>query len=99
MRIGRWATSLVVALSLALLCGCAQHIHKIGSGPSGTDIVEQRQWYILWGLVPLNNADSSVMAAGATNYEIKTATTPLDFILNIFTGIVTVNSRTVTVTK
>ena len=99
MRIRRFTASLVVAVSLALLCGCAQHIHKIGSGPSGTDVVEQRQWYILFGLVPLNNADTSVMAAGATNYQIKTAITPLDFVINIFTEWVTVVSRTVTVTK
>lgn len=99
MRATRLAACLVVLLTVALLSGCAQHIHKIGSGPAGAEIVEQRQWYILWGLVPLNTAESAVMAAGATNYEIKTAITPLDFVLNIFTGWVTVYSRTVTVTK
>ncbi|MBU1701293.1 MAG: hypothetical protein KJ970_12415 [Candidatus Eisenbacteria bacterium] len=81
------------------LAGCAAHVHKVGAGPSGNDIVEARQWYILWGLVPLNEVDSNVMAAGAKDYEITTSQQPLDIIINIFTGIVTVNSRTVTVTK
>jgi len=39
------------------------------------------------------------MAGGAANYEIKTEQSPLDIIINFFTGIVTVYSRTVTVTK
>jgi hypothetical protein len=39
------------------------------------------------------------MAGNTSNYEIKTQATALDFVMNIFTGIVTVNSRTVTMKK
>ena len=35
----------------------------------------------------------------ATDYEIRTESTVLDFIINIFTGVVSVNFRTVTVRK
>jgi hypothetical protein len=62
-------------------------------------MMQQRQWYILWGLVPLNNVDTYHMAGGTKDYEIKTEASALDVIISIFTGIVTVNSRTVTVTK
>jgi len=39
------------------------------------------------------------MAGGATNYEIRTEMTPIDFVIGMFVGVITVNSRTVTVTK
>ena len=58
-----------------------------------------RQWYILWGLVPLNDVDTTELAGGSVNYEIDTEQGFLDIVINIFTGIVTVNSRTVTVTR
>jgi hypothetical protein len=49
--------------------------------------------------VPINKVDTNAMAAGATNYQIKTEASALDVIINIFTEYVTVMSRTVTVTK
>ncbi len=91
--------ALILIATILLLTGCAAHIHKIGAGAQGNDIQEARQWYALWGLVPINDVDSSLMAEGATNYEITTSTTVLDFVISIFTGIVTINSRTVVVQK
>lgn len=88
-------------LIVAMLCviGCMAHIHKVGNGAQGTEMMAERQWYVLWGLVPINEVDTQAMAAGATDYEIITMYTPVDFVINIFTGIVTVNCRTVTVEK
>jgi len=89
-----------VALVLMLILGgCATHIHQVGNGAQGNNVVEARQWYILFGLAPLNTVDTNQMAGDATDYEIKTEITVLDFIFNIFTSYVTVNSRTVTVKK
>jgi len=89
-----------IALVLMLiLAGCATHIHQVGNGAQGNNVVEARQWYILFGLAPLNTVDTNQMAGDATDYEIKTEITVLDFIFNIFTSYVTVNSRTVTVKK
>ena len=79
--------------------GCAMHSHVIGNGGSGSEVVEERQWYVLWGLVPINDVDTSEMADGATDYTIDTEQSALDVIINIFTSWVTVYSRTVTVTK
>ena len=88
----------VVAL-FALLTGCATNIHGIGSGPAGSDVLEKRQWYILFGLVPINTVDTAAMAGTATNYEITTQQSVLDIVFNIFTSYVTITSRTVTVKK
>lgn len=96
----RLLTSLVLALFLTTtFTACATHQHVVGDGAKNNQKVEERQWYILFGLVPLNNVDTKQIASGVQNYEIKTQQSALDVIMNIFTGIVTVNSRTVTVTK
>ncbi|MBN1155502.1 hypothetical protein JXB12_11340 [candidate division KSB1 bacterium] len=93
----------IVALSL-LVCflfiiGCAAHVHTIGKGPQMFQKETARQWYILWGLVPLNEVNTNTLAEGAENYEIRTEACGLDILMNIFTSYVTVTSRTVTITK
>jgi hypothetical protein len=90
---------ILVSILMFLLVGCAAHIHKVGTGGQGNDMKEARQWYVLWGLVPINDVDSAQMAGSAKNYTIKTEQSPLDVVINIFTSAVTVYSRTVTVTK
>jgi len=89
----------IVTVILVSLMGCAAHVHKIGNGPQTGMIEQERQWYVLWGLVPINNVETEVMAVGAVDYSIKTEASALDVIINIFTGMVTVYSRTVTVEK
>lgn len=91
----------IVAITIVLcfLAGCAAHIHKVGQGAQGAQKAEQRQWYVLWGLVPINDVKTDQMAEGATDYTIKTEQSALDVIINIFTVYITVVSRTVTVTK
>lgn len=88
----------LLAVMLAFVA-CSTHTHIIGNGAQGTQKVENRQWYILFGLVPLNDVQTKEMAAGATDYTIQTQQSALDVIMNIFTMYVTVSSRTVTVTK
>lgn len=92
-------SSVALILALLFVVGCSSHIHTIGDGPKSGDMIEARQWYVLWGFVPLNNVDTNVMAAGADDYEIVTELSALDIIISIFTSAVTVYSRTVTVTK
>ncbi len=92
-------TAILMVAVLLFMMGCAAHIHQVGNGAQGTQMTQQRQWYVLWGLVPINEVKSEDMAAGAQDYTIKTESSALDIIINIFTGIITVNSRTVTVTQ
>lgn len=91
----------VIGLIVGILfvVGCATHIHKVGNGAQDNDIMEARQWYVLFGLVPLNEVNTQAMAGGANDYEIKTEHTALDIVISLFTGVVTVDSRTVTVRK
>ncbi len=95
--------SLILLFCLVVLvlpmAGCMAHTHIVGNGGSSGESVEQWQWYAIWGLVPLNNVDTREMAGGASDYTIKTQMSIVNIILNIFTEYITVESRTVTVTK
>ena len=84
---------------LLFVVGCATHIHTVGNGPQTQQVESERQWFILFGLVPLNTVDTNAMIGNATNYEIQTQQAPMDVLLGIPCGYVTVSSRTVTVTK
>jgi hypothetical protein len=88
-----------IVLLLLVFVGCTTHIHKVGNGPQSYDSQEERQWYVLWGLVPLNEVDTNDMVGDAVDYRIKTEVTPLDILIGIPAACVTVTSRTVTVIK
>ncbi len=98
-KVGSFMATALLLVAMFVASGCAAHMHVIGDGGDGSETVEKRQWYVLWGLVPINDVDSAEMADGATDYTIETEHTALDVIINIFTSMISVNSRTVTVTK
>ncbi len=82
---------------MLLVIGCATHVHKVGNGAQGNDTTEARQWYILWGLVPINEVDTNAMAGGASDYEITTSLSVIDILIGAVAGSVTVSSRSVSV--
>jgi len=93
---------LVLAFSL-FLCfgatGCYNFRHTVGDGGGHTTVAVERQWYLLFGLVPLGRIDAGELAGSATDYTIETEAGPLDILLNLFTSWVTITSRTVKVYK
>lgn len=86
---------------LSPLAGCYTLTHHVGNGAAPTKSTEtsERQWYVLWGIVPLGKVDSHAMAAGAKDYTITSQWSFLDCIINIVAGCVTVNCQSVTVSK
>ena len=92
----RYSAILMIACML-LVIGCATHVHKVGNGAQGNDTTEARQWYILWGLVPINEVDTNAMAGGASDYEITTSLSVIDILIGAVAGSVTVSSRSVSV--
>ena len=88
--------ALVLALSAT---SCYTLEHTVGNGAQTGVSSKKQQWYALWGLVPLNDVDSKSMAGGAADYTIKSQHTFLDLIISGFTNFVTVNVKTVEVTK
>ncbi len=92
-------TVLCFMLPVGIMLNCATHIHTIGKGPAEGIRTEIRQWYVLWGLVPINRVDTRKMAENAKDYQIKTQASLVDVIINAFTTNVSVTSRTVTVIR
>jgi hypothetical protein len=92
------ASVLFVVIAL-FLAGCVTNEHIVGNGPQGGTTVEAQQWYVLWGLVPLNEVDTNAMADGAEDYLITTQQDVLDIVINMFTNIATVQTRSVDVTR
>jgi len=90
----------VAVLLLSLLSiGCATV--KVGgnaqlgsSNDQGVKIAQKRCWYALWGLVPINdNSTDQVIPANKT-VRVETKYSATDWLMNIFTGALTVYSYT-----
>ena len=105
--------SIIIFLIISILfVGCATHVHTVGYGAKTGTKVTSRQFYLLYGLVPLNSVDTNKMAGidsngnYITDYEIQTQTGLIDIALAFGLGVLTygigpaiIQSRTVTVTK
>ena len=89
----------LVALFAVSLSSCYTTEHTVGAGAKGNSVEAKGQWFALFGLVPINDVDSKEMAAGATDYTIKTSHTFLDGVISYFTSIVTITKKTVEVSK
>ena len=99
------AITLIISM---LFISCATHLHTVGHGPQAGVKATARQYYLLWGLVPINTVDTNKMAGTDINgnqiedYEIQTQFGALDIAINwisIFTMGWFISSRTVIVTK
>ena len=95
----RKLSAVLLIVGILFVIGCATHTHVVGNGAQGTDMIESRQWYVLWGLVPINDVDTQVMAGEATDYNIITEENLLDIVINVLAGSASIYCRTVTVMK
>ena len=92
-------SAVLLIVGILFVIGCASHTHVVGNGAQGTDMIESRQWYVLWGIVPINDVDTQAMAGEATDYEIMTEVNLLDAIINTVLSEISIHCRTVTVRK
>lgn len=80
---------LSVAILAAILSSCNATMHTVGTGGSGdckspsSYDVKKKQWYLFYGLLPLNQVDSKDLAGGAQNYTIRTTTSFGDYLISI----------------
>ncbi len=66
------------------------------STEEGTKIAHKRCWYALWGLVPISdNSTDSLIPETAKKVRVETKYTVSDFLINIFTIIVTIETFSV----
>jgi hypothetical protein len=90
---------LALFLLVFMLSSCMTLTHVVGNGGTSGVSTEQKQWYALWGLVPVNNVDSKAMAAGATSYTVKSQVKFVDYVISAFTSVISFNVQTVSVQK
>ena len=93
---------MIMIVSSLFLIGCSTHVHTVGTGPQTGVKNTARQYYLLYGLIPLNTVDTDKMAGSVANYEIQTQVGGMDVVINIASAVAIagiVSSRTVTVTK
>ena len=96
------AVVMIMIVSSLFLIGCSTHVHTVGTGPQTGVENTARQYYLLYGLIPLNTVDTDKMAGSAANYEIQTQVGGMDVVINTASAFAIagiVSSRTVTVTK
>ena len=66
------------------------------STEEGTKIAQKRCWYALWGLTPLgDNSTDSLIPETVKKVRVETKYTVSDFLINIFTGLVTIETFSV----
>lgn len=90
---------LLMLVIVMAMTSCYTIEHIVGSGAQGTTVLEKKQWYALWGLIPINEVDSKQMAGGAENYTIKSQIKFVDYIISAFTSAVSITLQTVEVKK
>jgi hypothetical protein len=84
-------------LAALLGAGCVSHTHSVGLGATGTGESSARQFYILFGLVPVNTVDSQRLAPELTSYTIETSYGFVDLLIAPLLLPLTVTTRTVVV--
>ena len=92
-------TLLVWVNILLLFSACATHTHTIGNGPKENATEIKRQYYALYGLVPLNKVDTNAMVGDAKNYRLETGAKLVDIAIGVFGTSISIQSRSVKVTK
>lgn len=90
-------SAVLLIVAMVLVIGCVAH--RVEHGPAFNRTILEGQWYLLYGLVPLNDVDTQTMADGRRNYEITTQVTLVDFIYRTPFYPATITCRTVTVTR
>ncbi len=79
--------------------GCFTQRFVVGEGSQTGETVEARHWYVLFGLVSINQPDAEQMADGAEDYTVETKFSLVDTIISVFTGGASVFPRTVKIIK
>jgi hypothetical protein len=82
--------SLIALFTLGIiLSSCNTTIHTVGVGGKGNCKsvgqydYKKKQWYLFWGILPLNKVDSKRLASGSKNYTVMTTTSFGDALIAI----------------
>lgn len=92
----RWIAVLLLSIFTMSTIGCATikiggHAQLAPSSEVGKKIAEKRYWYALYGVIPLSdNTTDNLIPPNVKRVRVETKWTAMDFILSIFTEILTI---------
>ena len=91
----------LAACACVLLQGCFTFQHTVGRGPMSTPpvVAAERQWFWLWGLMPIGDHDSATLAGSAHDYRVTTEFTFSDVVISALTSFVSFYRQTIIVEK
>lgn len=89
---------MIILVVILVFSSCVTQIHTIGDGPDTGEVIIQRQYYVLGGLIPLSQLDSRPLVGNDRDYRIITEYTAFDFIVSALTGGL-IMSRTVQIIR
>lgn len=99
-RAARALRTACCAALIGTLPSCYVLEHTIGAGPSGEEVINERQYYIFFGGIRIGeHVDAERLAGDATSYRVRSEWSFKDMLINLLTLPLTITSRTVTVTK
>lgn len=93
------AMLLILVMVTISLSSCMTNRHTVGKGAQTGITEKSRQWYALWGLVKIGDTDTKNMVGDTADYKIETYYGVVDWLINVFLGGFTIQSRTIKVTK
>ena len=79
------AIGIIAVFAMTLLAGCFTNEHIVGTGAATGYTESAKQWYLLFGLLPVNNVDTKAMSGAAQNYKIITQTSVIDAVISSLT--------------
>jgi Bor protein len=79
------AITIVAVFAMTLLAGCFTNEHIVGTGAATGYTESAKQWYLIYGLLALNNVDTKAMSGAAQNYKIITQTSVVDALISSLT--------------
>lgn len=80
-----------------LMSSCYTYTYNVGSGPKTGLKMEEKNHYLVYGLVPLKTSDPVKLAGGATDYQVTIQHTFIDGLINSLTmGLYSPTTTTVT---
>jgi hypothetical protein len=99
---GKKLVSLILLVAVTIsIAGCftirvGGKAELASSTEEGTRIAQKRCWYALWGLLPIgDNSTDSLIPETVKKVRVETKYTVSDFLINIFTILVSIETFTV----
>ncbi len=78
-------TLTIFAIAL-LMTSCYTYTYNVGDGPQTGVEVEEKNHYVVYGLVPLSISNPTEMAGDTEDYAVKIEHTFIDGLINALTG-------------